>query len=199
MKPRCSATTLTLMLALTLTALASLVYSTGARADDDVSLAAAPLADDTLIAEVRAATRQFRDVEAAEAAGYALFHGCVNNGPGHGAMGIHYVNGTLVGDGEIDAAHPEAIMYEFRQGRYELTAVEYVVIAEAWNANHSAPPVLGGQLFTYNGAPNRYGIPAFYALHVWAWKNNPDGAFSDFNPKVSCAEFVGDGGAHASH
>jgi hypothetical protein len=158
----------------------------------------AALAEDTLVQQVRAATKRFKDVTTAEEAGYALFHGCVS-GPNQGAMGIHFVNGDLVGDGEIEAARPEAIMYEYRQGRFELTAVEYVVIADAWNAAHAAPPVLNGQLFTYNSSPNRYGIPAFYALHVWAWRNNPEGVFADWNPKVSCAEFVGDGGAHASH
>jgi hypothetical protein len=37
-----------------------------------------------------------------------------------------------------------------------------------------------------NSAPNRYGIPAFYALHVWAWRHNPQGTFVDYNPRVSC-------------
>jgi hypothetical protein len=23
--------------------------------------------------------------------------------------------------------------------------------------------------------PNRFGLPAFYTLHVWAWKDNPPG------------------------
>jgi hypothetical protein len=35
-------------------------------------------------------------------------------------------------------------------------------------------------------APNRDGIPAFYELHVWAWKANPTGAHQDWNPKVLC-------------
>ena len=39
---------------------------------------------------------------AAGAAGYTLFHGCVN-GPEQGAMGIHFVNGALVSDGALDA------------------------------------------------------------------------------------------------
>jgi hypothetical protein len=42
-----------------------------------------------------------------------------------------------------------------------------------------------------NRPPNRYGIPAFYALHVWAWQGNPDGVFADCNRKVSCAAFHG--------
>ena len=30
------------------------------------------------------------------------------------------------------------------------------------------------------------GLPAFYELHVWAWKDNPTGTFADMNPTVSC-------------
>ena len=76
--------------------------------------------------------------------------------------------------------------------------VEYVVIAVGWNAAHQAPPVLMGQLFNYIGAPNRYGIPAFYELHVWAWRSNPSGVFADWNPRVSCDDFVGDMAMHGS-
>ena len=54
----------------------------------------------TLAEKVRQATAQFNDVQAAEAAGYGLFHGCVS-GPQEGAMGIHFANGNLVGDGAL--------------------------------------------------------------------------------------------------
>jgi hypothetical protein len=144
-----------------------------------------------LVETVREATTDFQDVTAAEAAGYGVFHGCVS-GPQEGAMGVHYVNGDLVGDGELDAARPEALIYEDQNGTMRLLGVEYVVIAETWDANNNAmPPVLMGQLFNYVGSPNRYGIPAFYELHVWAWKNNPSGMFSDWNPLVSCEDFHG--------
>jgi hypothetical protein len=43
----------------------------------------------------------------------------------------------------------------------------------------------------YTGSPNRYGIPPFYALHVWAWRPNPSGVFADWNTKVSCDDFTG--------
>ena len=36
------------------------------------------------------------------------------------------------------------------------------------------------------GADNRYGIPAFYELHAWVWKDNPAGTFADYNPDVTC-------------
>jgi hypothetical protein len=55
-----------------------------------------------------------------------------------------------------------------------------------WNANNDSPPVLMGQVFNYVGSPNRYGMPSFYELHVWAWKTNPNGVFADWNPNVSC-------------
>jgi hypothetical protein len=146
-------------------------------------------AGDTLVAAVRQAAGQYRNVEAAEAVGYGLFHGCVS-GPQEGAMGIHYANGDLVGDGEIDASQPEALIYESRGGQLQLVGVEYVVLAEAWDASHETPPSLTGQVFQYVGAPNRYRIPAFYELHVWAWKQNPNGMFADWNPKVSCEQYT---------
>jgi hypothetical protein len=151
----------------------------------------------TLPETVRQATAQYKDVQKADKAGYKLLHGCVS-GPQEGAMGIHFAKGALVGDGAIDATRPEALLYEPKDGKLQLVAVEYVVIADAWNAKHPTPPVLMGQLFNYVGAPNRFGLPAFYELHVWAWKDNPDGVFADWNERVSCEEFVGNATTHES-
>src|SRR3954463_13951905 len=58
-----------------------------------------------LVAVVRAATERFKDVAVAEAEGYTLQFGCVS-GPDAGAMGMHFVNGPLVGDGQLDPAGP---------------------------------------------------------------------------------------------
>ncbi len=122
---------------------------------------------------------------------YAAFAGCVS-GPQEGAMGVHYVNGALVGDGVIDERHPEALIYEPRNGRLQLVAAEFIVLAAQWDASHSdgAPPTLMGQVFHYNGSPNRYRLPPFYELHVWADKLNPSGAFADWNPHVSCDTYA---------
>jgi hypothetical protein len=144
----------------------------------------------TLVDTVRQVIAPFRDVGKAEKAGYALLHGCVS-GPQEGAMGVHYANGALVGDGVLDAQHPEALLYEFKDGRPQIVGVEYIVIAADWDAKSKTPPVLMGQLLNYSGAPNRFGIPAFYELHVWAGKTNPNGMFADWNPRVSCEDFVG--------
>jgi hypothetical protein len=136
------------------------------------------------LAQIRRATGRFRDVDEATDAGYVQFFGCVHE-PLAGSMGIHFVNGTLVGDGVIDAPKPEALMYEVKaNGRLELLGVEYVVFKEAWDAGHTGPPELFGQTFNEIASPNRYGIPAFYELHAWAWKANPTGAHEDWSPKV---------------
>ena len=151
-----------------------------------------PQGQTTLVETVRRATARFHNVAAAIAAGYAPFLGCVS-GPEEGAMGIHFVNGDLVGDGQLDPQRPEALIYEARNGRLRVVGVEYIVIAEDWHTTNQTPPALGGQLFHYAGSPNRYGIPAFYELHVWAWKHNPHGVFVDWNPRVSCREYTGTG------
>jgi hypothetical protein len=181
---------------LSVTLLAVNSISLGSRAATQAS--SEQQADTPFATDVRRATAPFQDIEAAKAAGYALFHGCVN-GPEQGAMGVHFVNGDLVGDAEVELQKPEALMYEVRNGRYQLLGVEYVVFAEGWNATHTTPPMLKGQLFSYTGSPNRYGIPAFYSLHAWAWKSNPAGVFADWNTKVSCAEYVGEDETHASN
>jgi hypothetical protein len=141
------------------------------------------------IAAVREATERFRDVNAAIAAGYVQFQGCVS-GPERGAMGVHYSNFALF-DGRIDVENPEVLIYEPRNGRLHLVAAEYVVPAEAWDPSHEPfdKPSLMGHLYHFAPAPNRYGPIAFYELHVWAWKNNPSGTFADWNPTVSCADW----------
>jgi hypothetical protein len=92
------------------------------------------------------------------------------------------------------------LTYEQSNGRLRLVGVEFLVDAAAWNtANPTMTPVLQGQLLNYVSAPNRYGIPAFYEIHVWAWRNNPKGPFADFNPAVSCEEYVGEGMSGMDH
>jgi hypothetical protein len=143
---------------------------------------AAPAA---LVKIVREANRRFIDVNAATSASYQPLFGCVS-GPDHGAMGVHYVNGQLVGDGEIDASRPEALIYEPTQSGMRLVGVEFIVDAATWMAHHDSPPMLEGQAFHLVNSPNQFGLPAFFELHVWAWRDNPNGAFVDWNTRVTC-------------
>jgi len=128
------------------------------------------------VEQVRSANDRFKDVAIAVAEGYAPIP-CASGVDG-GAMGIHYVKASLIGE-SVDIKAPQAIMYEpTADGSMQLIAVEYITT--------KGPASLGGQLFNFNGAPNRYGLGPFYELHVWAWKANARGAYADMNPAVSC-------------
>jgi hypothetical protein len=147
-------------------ALASVLAASAAAASEN------PLAD-----SVRAANDRFKDVSVTLSEGYAPIP-CASGVAG-GAMGIHYVNPTYLKDDAVDLARPEAVMYEpAADGKLSLIAVEYIT--------SKGPAELQGHLFSFTGAPNRYGLGPFYELHVWAWKTNPTGAFADMNPDVSC-------------
>ncbi len=145
-----------------------------------------------LVKIVRDATERFKDVSVAKAAGYALQFGCVA-GDDWGAMGLHYVNSDLVSAGVLDPTRPQIVIYEpTSDGGLQLIGADFLVIADAWNATHSSPPELMGQLFHLFESPNRFGLPTFYTLHVWAWKDNPKGAFVNWNPHVSCEQYAGE-------
>jgi hypothetical protein len=140
----------------------------------------------TLVQLVKAGTRQYIDVNNATAAGYGSFLGCVA-GTDHGAMGIHYVNGTLLGNLTLDPAQPQALIYEPDNGKMTLVGVEFILDSASWlAANNNVPPVLDGQVFNFVGAPNRFNINSFFELHVWAWRDNPQGSFVDWNNHVTC-------------
>jgi hypothetical protein len=129
--------------------------------------------------QVKAANDRFADVAVAKKEGYVQLP-CASGVDG-GSMGIHYVNLDLLGDPALDVAKPEAVLYEpQKDGTLKLMAVEYIT-------EKGPTAALGGQLFSYTTSPNRYGLPPFWEVHVWAWKANPMGVFSDMNPDATCA------------
>jgi hypothetical protein len=161
-----------------------------------VTLLLAPLietaAADTvtpLVDKVRNATARYTDINAALGEGFLPATPCVS-GPDDGAMGVHLVLGSRVKAGVLNAEQPEALIYEpMSNGSMRLVGVEFIVLESVWAANNaaSAVPALEGNLLNYVPAPNRYGLPAFYELHVWAWENNPKGSYADWNTHVTCA------------
>lgn len=149
-----------------------------------------------LLRIVRQSTERFKNVAVADGEDYKLMFGCVS-GPDAGAMGLHYVkmpfvqNPPMTPTGDIDPTRPQIVIYEPQpNGGLKLTGADYLIIADAWDKDHPGnPPQLMGQAFHYFEAPNRFGLPAFYTLHVWAWKENPNGAFVNWHPNVSCQSF----------
>jgi hypothetical protein len=143
------------------------------------------------LARAKAASARFNSLTQAAAAGYGLppsgpLHECIASFDDTGAMGFHFINGALL-DTVVDPTAPEALVYaEKANGELELVALEYVVFKEPWDAVNDHPPMLFGEMFMEIPAPNRYEIPAFYALHAWIWQDNPAGTFAPFNPAVAC-------------
>jgi hypothetical protein len=143
------------------------------------------------LGDVRAATTRYNNLTVATAHKYGILKdaagiACIDN-PGVGAMGVHYVNGGLVGTTEVNPLKPEALVYEpGTNGHMTLVAVEYVTFQAQWDATHKSRPKLFGQTFMLTPDGNRFGLPAFYSLHAWIWKHNPDGTFAMWNPTVHC-------------
>jgi hypothetical protein len=143
-----------------------------------------------LVEKVRRATAQFKDINVAIAAGFVQATPCVS-GPDFGAMGVHFVLPSRIAGGVLSADQPEALIYEpLSNGSMRLVGVEFIVLASVWTKQHpgTTPPALDGQLLNLIEAPNRYGLPEFYEMHVWAWEHNPVGSFADWNTHVSCTQ-----------
>jgi len=142
-----------------------------------------------LVETVQRAIERYRDPADADAQGWKSANACVS-GPEEGAMGVHFIKGSILFDGAINPEEPEALIYEVRGNRARLVGVEFIVIASQWHEHNAAPPVIMGQQAHLVDAPNRYGLDPFYELHVWAFRPNVKGTFVDWNPAVSCAGFV---------
>src|SRR5215213_1298505 len=160
-----------------------------------ISLASASDAH-SLTTVAAAATARFHDLDAAQKAGWDVLVvdkdglTCIEDPPAGGGMGVHWANGSLLFDANIDPATPEALVYAPNAaGKKTLAALEYIVLAPAWTAaGHAAndPPTLFGRPFDFTPDGNRFGLPAFFSLHVWIWQPNAAGMFEPFNPRVHC-------------
>ena len=172
-----------LFAALAVTAVAAASYAR--RAPDDPGDA---------FTATRDVVAKFQNLAVAKEAGYGLLKdkngiACIamDSMPAMGAMGVHYASNALVGDGALESTKPEALVYQpLARGKLRLAAVEYVVLKSAWDAKHASQPSMFGHRLNLTRAGNRFGLPAFYSLHVWLFKYNPSGEFSMWNPLVHC-------------
>jgi hypothetical protein len=142
-------------------------------------LAAAPGADlERAVATLRRVTAKYQDLERAIADGFVLLHECETR-PDEGPVGTVYVHVGRLLDGKIDPASPDALIYEPRaNGRPRLVGVEFAI-----------PYALAPEAPTFFGhsfqPEDEFGV---FALHIWVWRNSPEGLFAESNPRVSCAE-----------
>jgi len=129
-----------------------------------------------LLKQVRQATARFNSTNQATRAGY-VGSPCVSH-PQMGGMGEHWVNGSLVDD-VFDPLKPEALLYEpDKNGNLKLVGVEYIVLNIG-----QARPHFGDHPFDIGGTPNPN---PHWSLHVWLYKENPNGIFAPWNPNVAC-------------
>ena len=141
----------------------------------------------TALVALRQVTAKYQRFEDATAAGYSTKVTPCWAHHSAGAMGYHYGKMELF-DGKAELLEPEVLMYEPNEGGHlKLVGMEYIVPIDAWKAaGHSTDdpndrPKLLGQTFTQHST-----LP-IYKLHIWLWRDNPQGTFADWNPKVSCA------------
>jgi len=140
----------------------------------------------TLVDRVYANNRQFADINVARSYGFHELTTCVS-GPQVGAMGIHMVLDKRM-DGTVNPDEPEILIYEpLANGYFRLVGVEFIVPMAAWKPTKEHPtPSVDGNLMNLITGPNRYGPDSLYEMHVWAFQQNPLGAYSDWNTRVSC-------------
>lgn len=157
---------------------AGVIPASGGRPAVHVHRGGGTLPDPRAIEQVRKATAKYLDLGVAKAAGWTDQYpeGCAVSP--EGAQAYHYLNPSLV-DGEVDLLRPELLMYEPRaDGSMDLVGVDYVIPFDRWPWEE--PPTLLGQPLMRN---EPLGV---WAIHIWAWRENPSGMFAPWNPDVSC-------------
>lgn len=175
------------------------------------------------LAQVRAATERFTDVNVALAEGYVRDPAnlcdtapMMGRPAALGAMGIHYFRPDLLGitgdpnprvDGSgthTDFRTPSILIYEPQaDGSLQLVAVENLVFLRAWQAaGHVDPPTFHGLSFdtmadnVNTPIDEAHMFEPHYDRHVWIYRENPNGVFAQFNPAVSCAHHTGSAHGH---
>lgn len=170
------------------------------------------------LAVVRVATDRYRDVNVALAEGYIRdpMNICdtaeMMGRPAElGVMGIHYVRPDLLGitappnprvngtGTHTDFTRPAILIYEPQaDGSLQLVAVENLVFIAAWEAagNTARPAFMGRPYDRMEDDPatavdEAHMFEPHYDLHVWLYRENPNGLFAQFNPNATCRHHTG--------
>jgi hypothetical protein len=179
-----------------------------------INASSSPQPGEPTLAEMRTATAKYLDVKVALAEGYIRdpANMCetaemMGQPASLGGMGIHYFRPDLLGISAppnprvngagtyTDFRQPAILIYEPQtDGSLELVAVENLVFKAAWEAaGNAAPPSFHG--VTWNtmmddpatSLDEAHNFEPHHDRHVWLYRENPNGVFAPFNPRVSCA------------
>jgi hypothetical protein len=148
------------------------------------------------LAATRAALDKYQDPIAAIRDGYLSTLGCMDyptggGTPGHmaykpGGMGVHFLNPALIGP-TLDSLKPQVLIYEPVGNRLRLVAAEWFVPTAL---STEAPMIFGTKL----DGPMEGHAPILpvelhhWDLHVWLWRDNPNGLMHPTNPTVRCPD-----------
>jgi hypothetical protein len=137
------------------------------------------------LALARFATARYLKVDNAIDAGYVPAAPCTESPAG--AMGIHYMNPSLVDD-HVQITKPEVLLYlPDDEGHLRLIGLEYFQPdGDGDLGTDEDRPELFGQPFAGPMPGHDPSMPVHYDLHVWVWSHNPDGVFAEWNPRLSC-------------
>lgn len=165
--------------------------------------------------QVKAAAEKYRDVNVAKAEGYTTDNKCTTAEmlgfpQQQGAMGLHYVRRDLLGlppkpkvaaAGRVrgtgthtDFLQPSMLVYEPQpDGSLRLVAVENLVFASAWRSSgKKEPPTFHGEPYVLlldkpeTKVDEAHGWEPHYELHLWLFRDNPNGMYAEFSPQVTC-------------
>ncbi len=148
--------------------------------------------------QLRLSLQTYQDPVVAIRDGYFSTLGCVEypkpGGQGQvayqaGAMGIHFLNPSLISPAP-DPKRPTLLLYEpDAHGKLTLVGVEWFVPLAMGIKER---PQLFGREFDGPMEGHEPLLPQnlhHYDLHVWLWKQNPAGLFSPTNPLVKCSGY----------
>jgi len=98
------------------------------------------------------------------------------------------INYTNLMDDALDPEKPEGLIYEqTADGRFKLAAAVYMLQA---GPDTKRPKLFGqefeGPVVAEKATPLQKITLTVYDLHVWLWRENPDGLFTRTNPDLPC-------------
>jgi hypothetical protein len=124
------------------------------------------------LAQARAATAIYHDVDRAIADGYVR---ATEYEPGEG---FHYANFALI-DGVFEIHRPEALLYAVGpNGELRLAGLEYLV---PLSLSGDAPEGFTGIEDLWREDSEGAGL---WEMNAWLWITNPDGMFAARNPRI---------------
>lgn len=148
-----------------------------------------------MVAQIRAATAQFLDVDQARKQGYRQMTRMIH------LHGYHYFNPSIT---DFEITRPQMLLYVKDGDRWQLTGVEYVAGGPApphsffpdapWFQHKASCHYADGseeearsadlcpKVHPKTGASFEVWHPSLWSLHVWAWYPNPSGLFAETNP-----------------